>query len=335
MYIIVKLYLNNSMKNIIDYIKEYGNLTLIDYPFNTIDSLILSQLSYLQYEKASLDIESKAYPLSDFYSELDTITTHTRASQNNQSLYLEFIDSLRYKDVTISHFVYNFDEENEKQFCAMTFHLPQNIDYIAFRGTDATIIGWKEDFNLSFKQDIPSQLSALHYVNLYQADNTLFLGGHSKGGNLACYAGAFTQKNIKAIYNHDGPSFLKSLPKFNSTPIIKTIPQSSIIGLLMENEKKYQIIQSDATSIMQHDPFTWTIENGDFIYLNDIDNASKTIQKFINSILLHTDAKTRERIIDSLFHILLNTNAKTFKEITLSSLLIAIKKEDIYKDSSL
>lgn len=323
------------MKNIIDYIKEYGNLTLTDYPFNTIDSLILSQLSYLQYENANLDIESETHHLSDFYSEIDTITNHTRANQNNQSLYLECIDSLRYKDVTISNFVYNFDEGNEKQFCAMTFHLPQNIDYIAFRGTDATIVGWKEDFNLSFKLDIPSQLSALHYVNLHQTNNTLILGGHSKGGNLACYAGAYTRKRIKAIYNHDGPSFLKEPPKFNTTPIIKTVPQSSIIGLLMEKERNYQVIQSNATSILQHDPFTWIIEDGDFIYLNDVDNASKTIQKFINTILLHTDTKTRERIIDSLFKILLNTNAKTFKEITLSSLLIALKKEDIYKDSSL
>lgn len=316
------------MKNIINYIQEYGNLTLQDYSFNSVDSLILSQLSYLQFEKSSIDIESENHPLSDFYQELETITEKTRTPENNQQLYLECIESLRYQTISISNFIYNFDKENEKQFCAMTFHLPNNTDYIAFRGTDATIVGWKEDFNLSFTQDIPSQISALNYVNLHQGKNKLILGGHSKGGNLASYAGLYTNKKITAIYNHDGPEFLHPIKNRNSIPIIKTIPQSSIIGLLMEQGQKYHVIQSNATSIMQHDPFTWMIEDGDFIHLDDVDTPSKNIQKFINSILLHTDIETRQKIIDSLFKIFLNTNVKTFKEITPTSLLVALKKEE-------
>lgn len=183
---------NKAMKNIIDYIKEYGNLTLEEYPFNNVDSLILSQISYIKFENSSIDIESEIHLLSDFENEIDTLCIDTRVPELNEELFLQCIHSLRYESITISHLQTNFDKDNEKQFCAMTFHLPNQIDYIAFRGTDASFVGWKEDFNLCFQENIPSQISALNYVNNYKTKHKLILGGHSKGANLALYAGIHT-----------------------------------------------------------------------------------------------------------------------------------------------
>ena len=316
------------MNNMINYLKEYADLSFDEYPFNSVDSLILSQLSYIQFEKSEIDIESNKHYLSDFYDELDTITSSTRVPEENKDLYLELIHSLRFENISISNFVYNFDMDNEKQFCAMTFHLPQHIDYIAFRGTDATIIGWKEDLNLSFSQDIPSQKSALNYVNMYNKKNTLLLGGHSKGANLATYAGLYTKKSIQAIYNHDGPAFLEPIQNINSVPIMKTIPQSSVIGLLMEQDTSYQVIQSSAHGILQHDPFTWNVDNGEFIYLDDIDNFAKTIQKLVQKILDGSSAQTRQILINSVFEVLLNTDASTFKEIEVLKLIKSVKNLD-------
>lgn len=184
---------NKAMKNIIDYIKEYGNLTLEEYPFNNVDSLILSQISYIKFENSSIDIESEVHLLTEFENEIDTLCIDTRVPELNEELFLQFIHSLRYEAITISHLQTNFDKDNEKQFCAMTFHLPNQIDYIAFRGTDASFVGWKEDFNLCFQENIPSQISALNYVNNYKTKHKLILGGHSKGANLALYAGIYTQ----------------------------------------------------------------------------------------------------------------------------------------------
>ena len=202
------MHYNKAMKNIIDYIKEYGNLTLEEYPFNNVDSLILSQISYIKFENSSIDIESEVHLLTEFENEIDTLCIDTRVPELNEELFLQCIHSLRYEAITISHLQTNFDKDNEKQFCAMTFHLPNQTDYIAFRGTDASFVGWKEDFNLCFQENIPSQISALNYVNNYKTKHKLILGGHSKGANLALYAGIYTHNSIFCIYNHDGLDFL-------------------------------------------------------------------------------------------------------------------------------
>lgn len=244
----VFMHYNKPMKNIIDYIKEYGNLTLEEYSFNNVDSLILSQISYIKFENSSIDIESEIHLLNDFENEIDTLCMDTRVPELNEELFLQTIHSLRYEAITISHLQTNFDKDNEKQFCAMTLHLPNQTDYIAFRGTDASFVGWKEDFNLCFQENIPSQISALNYVNNYKTNHKLILGGHSKGANLALYAGIHTHNPIYCIYNHDGPGFLT--PYQTDKKVFKTIPQSSVIGLLLEETNNYQIIQSDAISIL-------------------------------------------------------------------------------------
>ncbi len=304
---------NNPMKNIIDYIKEYGNLTLEEYPFNNVDSLILSQISYIKFEDSIIDIESEVHLLSDFETEIHTLCLDTRVPELNEELFLQFIHSLRYKSIMISHLQTNFDKDNEKQFCALTLHLPNRIDYIAFRGTDASFVGWKEDFNLCFQENIPSQISALNYVNTYKTKHKLILGGHSKGANLALYAGIHTHNPIYCIYNHDGPGFLNTY--FTCIPIHKTIPQSSIIGLLLEETNHYQIIQSSAISILQHDPFTWCIENGDFIYLKQNDQLSKHTQSLISNWLKSIDVNTRKQVIDTIYSIFSDyENPKDFRQ---------------------
>ena len=290
---------NKSMPNLINYIQEYGNLTLDDYTFNNVDSLILCQLSYLRFENIDLDLESNIYPMQILENYIPTLVTQTRVPYLNEELLLNICDSLRYKNILLSNFSYNFDSTNEKQFCALTFHLPNFTDYIAFRGTDASFVGWKEDFNLCFQEHIPSQISALNYVNQYQTKHKLLLGGHSKGGNLAVYAGIHTTNKIHCIYNHDGPGFLN--PYKTHIPIYKTIPQSSIIGLLMENTQNYQVIFSNALSILQHDPFTWQVENGDFIYMKQNDEISKYTQTTISTWLSQIDVQTRKQVIDTIY----------------------------------
>ena len=287
------------MANIIDYVKEYGNLTFDEYPFNNVDSLILSQLTYLKFENSSLDLESEHFFLAQFENQIPILTKGTRVSILNQELLYNLLNALRFKNIRISNFAYNFDKTNEKQFCAMTFCLPNQKDYIAFRGTDASFVGWKEDFNLSFQESIPSQISALNYVNTYQTKHKLILGGHSKGGNLAVFAGIHTKQKVVAIYNHDGPGFLN--PIHTNIPIFKTIPQSSIIGLLMEETNSYQVVRSDAISILQHDPYTWLVQDGDFIYQTKTDLLSQYTQKTISNWLKQIDIQTRKQVIDTIY----------------------------------
>lgn len=316
------------MSNIIDYVKEYGNLTMEEYPFNNVDSLILCQLAYLKFENSSLDTEGEVIEITQFEDEIELLTKETRVPSQNQELLLHLIHSIRFNTIAVSNFSYNFDKTYEKQFCALIFHLSNQTDYIAFRGTDASFVGWKEDFNLSFQENIPSQISALHYVNAYHTNHKLILGGHSKGGNLAVYAGIHTKNKIQAIYNHDGPGFL--YPIRTNIPIFKTIPQSSIIGLLMEESNSYQVVLSDAISILQHDPFTWLIQNGEFIYQKKTDLLSQYTQRTISNWLKQIDIQTRKQVIDTIYSLFSKyENPKDLKEnLDLFELINAIQETD-------
>ena len=266
---------NKAMKNIIDYIKEYGNLTLEEYPFNNVDSLILSQISYIKFENSSIDIESEVHLLTEFENEIDTLCIDTRVPELNEELFLQCIHSLRYEAITISHLQTNFDKDNEKQFCAMTFHLPNQIDYIAFRGTDASFVGWKEDFNLS-NGIVPSHRKALEYLefNGTYMQSMIRLGGHSKGGNLAMYTAMqcddALQEKILSVYDNDGPGFPEAF--FSSEKVEKVlpkvtriIPEASVIGMLLNHQKDPLIVASTQKGILQHDAFTWEVMGPSFI----------------------------------------------------------------------
>ena len=47
------------MGNIIDYVYEYGNYTFSEMPLNEVDSLVLCQLIYLDYENYVPGLEKR------------------------------------------------------------------------------------------------------------------------------------------------------------------------------------------------------------------------------------------------------------------------------------
>ena len=317
---------NKAMKNIIDYIKEYGNLTLEEYPFNNVDSLILSQISYIKFENSSIDIESEIHLLSDFENEIDTLCIDTRVPELNEELFLQFIHSLRYEAITISHLQTNFDKNNEKQFCAMTFHLPNQTDYIAFRGTDSTMVGWKEDFNMSFVCPVPAQVLASRYVERLaneKNEKNIVITGHSKGGNLAVYAAAFcddgVQKRITSVFNYDGPGFDDRVLRTESYKrickrIMTFVPQSSVIGMLLGHEEAYTIVHSEQTGMMQHDVYSWDVRRDGFECLERVDNSSRFVDFTLKAWITDLDYKQRESFFDTVYTVMKETNASTLRE---------------------
>lgn len=333
------------MSNIIDYVIEYGDKTFEEFEFNEVDSLIFSQLMYLKFEKCS-QLFLASHTLQDLYSKeyCDKIINGTRASDKNRRLLNIISEKARFNKIRISNFINVSDKDSQKQFSAITFHLSNNLHYIAFRGTDSSFIGWKEDFNLSFSETVPSQIAAVDYFNqISQSNNGYFiLGGHSKGGNLAVYAGAMccedSKNNVIAIYNHDGPGFLTDF--YNSEAfksvhkrIHKTIPQSAIVGLLLEEHGDYSIIASDAIAVMQHDPFKWKIQNGNFIFLEKVGMLSEYTNRTINTWLNSANKETRKIFIDTLYNIITETEASTFPELisdlrNIKPIIMGIKSVD-------
>lgn len=316
------------MKNINDYLKKYGHLSFIEKPFNEIDYLILARFSYIPFERILKTFEEET--IENLYrSSIDMKDEHIRYNWPDDSPFFELMgQSKRFKDLIISDFEHILDTKQENQFAAITIHLDDETKYISYRGTDVTFVGWKEDFYLSFKAHINSQISAKKYIeNISQKypNHKIKIGGHSKGGNLAIYAGAFCNDDIKdriiSIVNYDGPGFIKDIvesDEYNSIldKVINIIPQNSIIGRCMYNKGKFIILQSEETGIMQHDVYSWTVNDDKFVYMDELTRKSDFVENTITNWLEVVDPNQRKKIIDVIFDILYESNYRDFYQLS-------------------
>ena len=321
------------MKNIIDYVEsEFSSMN--DKKFNAVDSLILSQVTNFFYDDLVGNINNPKPPV--YFKDLlkaehfEKMFRSFLIPKKNKNLLFALAASPRFRDIKINYYVSKISSDEEKQFSATTFILNDEYAYIGFRGTDSTVIGWKEDFNMAFVSPIPSQLEGVNYVNKVAnlIPHKLLIGGHSKGGNIAVYSSMNCDNNIKqrikTIYSHDGPGFREEVinsKEFKSikNKINKTMPYSSLVGILLENHEYYHVVKSNGVGgIMQHDPFSWEINKDDFVYLDNLSNKSKYINKTLNTWLSQISDEKRKQFIDSIFNILNSTNSETITDIALN-----------------
>ena len=319
-----------NMANIIDYVKWRGDLSLNESEFNEIDSLILNRFSY--------------FPLESLMKEEEMVTIKELSKrfikkgkenlkilwEDDAVLFPEIGESKRFEGMVAVENVTKMETKLEEQFSAVTIILPDNTIYVSFRGTDNTLIGWKEDFNMSFKSHLESQIDAKNYLENIAAkypNKKIRLGGHSKGGNLAVYASIFANLDVKNriinVYNNDGPGFhedITNTEEYKNTikKVITYIPQDSIIGMLLNHEEKFIVVQSIQKGVMEHDVYSWQVIGKKFVVLREVTNGSKFIDKTIKNWLNNLDLNTREQIIDIIFEIINSTEAKTVKDLKLS-----------------
>ena len=314
------------MPNILDYIAWRGDLSFKQSEFNGVDNLILSRFSYFALD--GLWGADKKITIREAYKRSNEIgIPENKILQiDDKDLFPALAESKRFGELYISDFVNKIDKEKEKQFSAVTIWLPDNTAYIAYRGTDNTLVGWKEDFNMSFSSDVPSQLDAVKYLEEIsrKTKRKLMVGGHSKGGNLAVFAATFcrpkTKSQIKHVYNNDGPGMNSEVIKTKEYKEIidrvhTYIPQSSVIGRLLYHEEKYTIIESVQKGIMQHDLYSWQVQGNDFITLNEITNGSEIVDKVIKGWLDGVTPRQREEFIDILYQMFTSTEANTLSEL--------------------
>lgn len=337
------------MRNIIHYVENEVR-TIDEKKFNTVDSLVLSQVTNFLYD----DLVGSLYNLKPpiFFKDLLKAEYFERMFRSfiwpkkNKQLLFALAASPRFRDIEINYYVSKIDVDKEKQFSATTFIINNEFAYLGFRGTDTTVVGWKEDFNMAFVSPIPSQLEGIEYVNTISKllPHKLYIGGHSKGGNIAVYSSMNCDSDIKPrienIYSHDGPGFRAEIIKseeFKSikNKINKTISYSSLVGILLENHEHYHVVKSSGVGgIMQHDPFWWEVGKDDFVYLNELSSKSKYVNKTLNTWLSQISDKKRKQFIEALFDILNSTKCETITDIAgnwksnLPIILDAIKNMD-------
>lgn len=301
------------MANMLDYLDWRGDLTLRADPWNDVDSLMLACLCYLDMPQAA----ETPVPLRKLVTESQSCDP-TRGPASSfftscQALACQCAGSVRMADIMLRDYVNEVDPAREIQFSAVTADLPDGRCYVAFRGTDSSLVGWREDFSLSF-ETVPAQTAATAYLeNAAKAGRRLILGGHSKGGHLSLYAAAHaspaTQALIDWVYTFDGPGLddvtFASAGYANIRDRVRSfIPQSSIVGLLLTHHEDYTVVHSNAVSILQHDAFTWQLVGKRFVEMEQVDKASQVVDQTVHQWLRQLSPDDRRLFVNTLFDLL-------------------------------
>lgn len=319
------------MASILDYLDWRGDITFAERPFNEVDNLLLAELSYLDFGGIVPADFAAAVPLSDAVAAFTKRTPHADMGvlvpDKIPGLAQKMAASARFRDVLLSGYVCKLDEQTETQFAALCAALPDGTVYAAFRGTDDTIVGWKEDFNMGFLPIVPSQREAADYLRAAAAafpSQKLRAGGHSKGGNLAVYSAVFcgeaVQNQLMRVYNNDGPGFrtsLLGLPEHRRVAdrITTILPESSVVGMLLEHEERYEVVRSTQSGLWQHDGFSWQVRGEKFEHLPDLTEGGKLVDETIRTFILSLSPEQRVAFTDALFDILTCTDAGTLTDL--------------------
>ena len=317
------------MPNILDYIDWRGDLSFEKDPFNEVDGLILAQLSYIIFDNVlpeGFDTSMTIRKAAALYDP-DKVDQKLKfySFEKDMLLLAALAASKRFGNILLTGYIDRTDLKTALQFSALTCIFPDGRKYISFRGTDGSIAGWREDFNLSYMTGSPSQLCAAEYLdNNFTTDDRLLLGGHSKGANLAIYASVFCRDElvncIEKIYDYDGPGFREDVTKTLRykkimNKITAIVPQTSMVGQLLDTYVENKIVNSDENGIFQHFSYSWQVRRTRFDYADEYSRTGKYLNKVMDTWLAELDDKTRKIVTDSLFDVIQASQKETLTEI--------------------
>lgn len=306
------------MGTILDYLKEYGDYSLEEKPFNDVDSLVLCQFVYLKFdgmvpgpgeEPGAVSVQELAV-----HKDYDHLYADERYRKDNTALFQKVYKSRRFGNMRLWNYVNQVAQDQETQFSAVVFGLSDATTYVAYRGTDESIVGWKEDLNLAFSEPVPGQRMSVSYLEqaAQMIPGDFYVGGHSKGGNLAVYASmncsAGVRERIGRIYDHDGPGFRPEVRQNSAYEEIadrihKTVPRSSCVGMLLYTEENYKVVESKTIGLAQHNPYTWLIRGDSFKVVEEIRAGRKFMDQALNEWILSLDQEQMHTFVDTLYHV--------------------------------
>ena len=326
------------MSSVIDYLKWRGDVSFDAVPLGEVDNLIFSLLSYIDLDGiVPADATSEGVTVREaakeyFFRYPDAAEKGTRrlgliVPPEILTVFRQMAESDRYGDLHLRGFVNEICEEHEMQFSAVTVVLPGDSLYVAFRGTDDTLIGWKEDFNLSYMDAVPSQRKAAAYLNAVPVTDTtkLYVGGHSKGGNLAVWGSVHANDEIRRavarVYSNDGPGFSSAVlnsPAYRQLADRMTflIPPATVVGLLFDNAGTYEIVRSSAKNgLFQHNAMTWDVLGGRFVRADGLSPKGIRTDTVTRARIDGMTAEEKRTLVNLFFDLLQGTGAKTLTEL--------------------
>ena len=333
------------MSTIFDYLDHVTYDSIYDRPFKELDVLALTELTYLPFDRIvpQGDTTNIEVRLSDATDLVDRTTDFIVTDQH-----LQLVDSLatskRFKNIKLLNYVDEYDPDVQKQFAAMTYRLTMDVYLVVFRGTDDTLIGWKEDFHMTYMDHIPAQRRAASYLQHVMKEfpkGRFMVAGHSKGGNLAAYACSYLPdqlfKQVDAIYCYDSPGLNKSIIKTEGYQRIahlihRFVPQGSIVGMMLEVPEPATIVKSRAFGgFAQHDAFTWMVEKDGFVTLDQTSPDSQQMDQTLKQWVQEVPDSQLKKFFDTFFGLFLDAGITSIND--LMNLKNFSKIKDIFQNA--
>lgn len=330
--------MKENFADIFDYLQWRGDLSFDESPFCAVDALVLCQLSYLNLKgllSESFDERKTiAQIYQDFSNSKDGVCRLDMGAVLNErtpDLFWKASLTKRFSEVQICGYKAIYDEEKIEQFVAMTFILDKKNVAAVFQGTDDTFVGWHEDFNITFLENIPSQISGVEYLNKVgnHFRKNIIVAGHSKGGNVALYSSVFCNHNvckqITEVYNFDGPGFDEAFFKteqylYQKNKIYSYYPHYSIVGMVFSHPVEFKIVDSSANKVFQHDAFSWNVLGNQFVFKDDFDDESKFFHVAFNDWMESLTKDDLKKFVKVFFDVVYSSGAKTNSELEANKL---------------
>lgn len=319
------------MATIFDYLKWRGDLSFIESKFGEVDSAVLSMMAYVDYEKlchgepCTLSEAAKDYCADGKYEKV-SFGIIFPSKQINRT-FCEAARTRRYGGALITDFEAQTSHEEGYQFGAVTYHIDCNRMIVVFRGTDDSIAGWHEDCRLAFLDEIPAQRMAVEYLERVAAkypDEKIYTVGHSKGGNLAIYSAIKCSDSVKErilrAYSLDGPGFSHSLIESEDYEKVRErlkviMPQSSVFGTMFEKVEKCTVVKSTNTGLLQHDPYSWTLDGPRFVKLKELSKTGQKNEEQFRKRMEKMTLDEKREVVETLFDVIDSSGARTLTEL--------------------
>ncbi len=327
------------MADLFEYLKWRGDIPFSEGRFTEVDGLILSAFCYIDAPDDLL--QKQSFTIQELHKRMKKLTESQKKesirNENDLTLLKVLASSIRYKEVEILTFSGHLDDQTETQFAAYCFRLCENKIAVVYRGTDHTITGWKEDFNMSFMDKIPGQLMAADFLKNCAEHYTgeIYICGHSKGGNLAVYAATTCPKNVEVrirnVYNYDGPGFSANFVKRAAYKrmvdrLHTFVPESSIVGILFIHEEPYEFVSSKNVGVAQHEPYSWNVMGGSITRCSR-SASSNVMDQALQQWLEGMTKNEREAFVENLFGLLQDTDASSLEDIAKLKTVFAAGKQ--------
>lgn len=324
------------MATINDYLDYNKNRSFEDFAFNEADILCLNELGYFCFEEldASIDFSKEVNlheVLMPYVTGEKVFNPSFLVTKARVDLLKSVVTSQRFKNLVLSDYINDVDSEYERQFSAMVFRLPElNHHQIVFRGTDDTLIGWKEDFKLTYVREIPAHRAAVAYLESYleKYAGKVTVSGHSKGGNLALYAVAHVndllRPQVEKVYMLDAPGLQEEGLDSEGYKAVRervTVirPEESIVGIMLYNDITPIVVKSNATGIMQHALTSWQLneETGELILAECQTALSQNLEKTFKQWMTELSSQELKVLFDTLFDTLMSSGINSINDVNI------------------